>query len=106
MAQVDRHITASPEPIDREALDEGHRISSDPAAADNRVDSAIAVSPVLTAPIRTHLQPSFDTHHFVYPPLITGHGHLVKARQTVPNWVGALVVVGGFAWIVGCAICI
>ncbi|CAI6334461.1 unnamed protein product [Periconia digitata] len=65
-------------------------------------DSAIEISPV--SPCSGLIKPELiDSSHFVYPPLITGHGRLVRARQTVPGWIGVLVIVGMLAWVIWCA---
>lgn len=88
------------------SLDE-HRnsMSSGISSLGERIDSGVEVSPVSAdPPTRTHTYTSFESRYVVYPPLITGHGRLVRARQTVPAWMGVLIVVGGFTMMVGFAI--
>jgi hypothetical protein len=97
----DHTLTNSPAPLEERR----NSFNSVASSHGQRVDSGIEVSPVSDLPpSRTQTYTSFESHHFVYPPLITGHGHLVRARQTVPAWMGALIVVGGFVCLVGCAI--
>jgi hypothetical protein len=76
-------------------------------SSEQRVDSGVVTSPVSDAPpapTHHHNYAPLESRYYIYPPLITGHGRLVGARQAVPSWMGALVVVGGFACMVGCAI--
>jgi len=97
----DYHLSTSPESLDarRKSFD------SSTSPHEQRIDSGFETSPVADRPpTRTHTYTSSEGHHYVYPPLITGHGRLVRAKQTVPAWMGVLVVVGGVAWSVGCAI--
>lgn len=70
-----------------------------------RNDSAVEFVPPLNTTF-SYKRPEIPrgSPHFVYPPLIAGHGYLIKARQTVPAWIGALLVIGGFAWFVLCAL--
>jgi hypothetical protein len=85
------------------SLDEEHRISSRSTTTSqtHRLDSAVEINPA--SPTRTYTNAPSEARYYVYPPLITGHGQLMRGRQTVPAWVGVLIIVGGFAWIVGCA---
>jgi hypothetical protein len=95
--------SALPKPLDERLTPP---VSPAPSS-EQRVDSGVGVSPVSDAPptqTHHHNYAPLESWYYVYPPLITGHGRLVRARQTVPSWMGALVVVGGFACMVGCAI--
>jgi hypothetical protein len=47
---------------------------------------------------------TFPHQHRIIPPSIKGHGRLIIAHRTVPYWIGALLVIGTFAWAVWCAI--
>ncbi|KAF2643176.1 hypothetical protein P280DRAFT_547369 [Massarina eburnea CBS 473.64] len=89
--------------LDPFSVDEESRIESSSANSE-RVDSAVEISPTSpTTPTRVQYT-SFEPLHVLYPPLITGHGRLVRTRQTVPSWMGALVVISVLGWTVWCAL--
>lgn len=65
----------------------------------SRSDSLLEASPAEQS------RPDYATHqHRIIPPVIKGHGRLFVAHRTVPYWIGALLVMGAFAWAVLCAI--
>ncbi|KAF1958712.1 hypothetical protein CC80DRAFT_17784 [Byssothecium circinans] len=108
---------ASPASQLHDPFDEEHRIettSPSPSTQSKRFDSGVEVSPTSLESASLVQYTSFDAASFrstsledtysIYPPLITGHGRLLRARQTIPAWLGVLVVLGLFAWTVWCAL--
>ncbi|PVH94568.1 hypothetical protein DM02DRAFT_633628 [Periconia macrospinosa] len=69
---------------------------------DYRFDSAIQVSPTSSCSTLVKYK-SVDNSYFVYPPLITGHGRLVRARQTIPSYAGILIILAMLLWAFWCA---
>jgi hypothetical protein len=61
-----------------------------------RVDSAVEISPNTDEGYRERVP-------LLVPP-ITGHG--VHVHQTVPAWLGSLIIVGVLAWTTACAWCV
>lgn len=79
----------------------------------DRIDSAVAIehSPVEYArpdpeypqgPRRGFFNRRRESRA-ILPPLISGHGHLIRSSQTVPTWLGFFIVVGIVGWACWCA---
>jgi hypothetical protein len=71
-----------------------------PTETSSGEDTLIDVSPV-ERPRPGYTRPH---QHRIIPPSIKGHGRLIVAHRTVPYSVGALFVLGAFAWAVWTAI--
>ncbi|KAF2792290.1 hypothetical protein K505DRAFT_326281 [Melanomma pulvis-pyrius CBS 109.77] len=67
--------------------------SSSSPTSSHRFDSAVALSPASPPTSSNERSP-------LLPPLITGHGprrHVVS-RQTIPAWLGVIIVAGVLVW--------
>jgi hypothetical protein len=71
-----------------------------PIETTSRDDSLIDISPV------ERVRPGYTRphQHRIIPPSIKGHGRLIVAHRTVPYFVGAIFVLGAFAWAVWSAV--
>jgi hypothetical protein len=84
------------------------KIPSPLSPESDRIDSAIAIE---NSPVEySRPEPSYPQRtpgrlfnprresRAILPPLISGHGHLIRSRQTIPTWLGFLIVVGIVGW--------